>query len=286
MDGEVLVLTAAEGIAAAEVERALAAGGREARALAPSAVEIRGEVRRAAAALAGRPVDANLVPEAGREKRLLLADMDSTVITIECIDEMAAAAGAGAEVAAITERAMRGELAFEAALEARIALVAGLPEAALETIWRERLRLSPGAETLARTMAARGALTALVSGGFTWFSERVARAAGFHRHRANVLVFEGGRLAGRVAPPVLGREAKRDLLLALCAETGIAPAAAVAVGDGANDLAMVEAAGLGVAYRAKPVLAARARARIDHGDLTAILALQGIAAADWVGAAA
>jgi phosphoserine phosphatase len=232
-------------------------------------------------ALRGRAVDANLAPEDGREKRLLLADMDSTVIGVECVDELAAFAGVGAEVAAITERAMRGELDFEAALTARVALLEGLPETALEEAYAARVRLNPGAATLVRTLRARGAETALVSGGFTWFTERVAAAAGFASHRANLLETRDGRLTGRVRPPILGRDAKRERLDALCAERGLDRTQVVAVGDGANDLAMVQAAGLGVAYRAKPALAEAADARLDHAPLTAILRLMGVPREDW-----
>jgi phosphoserine phosphatase len=276
-----LVLTAAAGVPDALLARAAEASGADPVRLAPSAALIAGDVGSALAAVAGAAVDANIRSGGVRRGRLLVADMDSTIIAVECIDEIAAEAGVGAEVAAITGQAMRGELGFEEALTARVALLRGLPEAALETVWRERVRLNPGARTLVRTMARHGAVTALVSGGFTWFSARVAAAAGFDRHRANALIFEDGRLSGRVALPILGREAKRETLLALAAETGTDRADVVAVGDGANDLAMVEAAGLGVAYRARPALAERAGARIEHGDLTAVLALQGYAAADW-----
>jgi phosphoserine phosphatase len=259
----------------AAVLAALAAGARDPVRLGPSAVEFSGDVRRAAAALAGFPVDANVVAVGNRRKRLLVADMDSTVITVECIDEIAAVAGVGPAVAAITERAMRGELGFEGSLTLRVGLLAGLPEAALEEVWRERVRLTDGARALVRTMAGAGAVTALVSGGFTFFTERVAAEAGFRVHRANVLIVEGGRLTGAVALPILGRDAKREMLLALAAEAGLTPDDAVAVGDGANDLDMVRAAGLGVAFRAKPLLEAAAAARIRHGDLSALLALQG-----------
>ena len=281
----VRVLSAAAGVAATEAERvagAMAAAGlapAAPRRLAASAVEIAfagpGDPR----GLAGSGVDANVVPDEGRRKRLLIADMDSTIIGVECIDELADFAGVKSQVAAITEAAMRGELDFEGALDARVALLAGLPERALQECYEARVRLNPGARVLVRTMAALGADTALVSGGFEVFSGRVAEAAGFARHQANRLEVEGGRLTGTVARPILGREAKRAALMALSA--GFGPGAAVAVGDGANDLDMVTAAGLGVAYRAKPALAAAADARLDHSDLTAILALQGIPEAEW-----
>ena len=225
--------------------------------------------------------DANAVETAGREKRLLIADMDSTIISVECIDEIADFAGVGDEVAGITEAAMRGELDFEGALRARVALLEGLEVSKLEDVWRERGRLNPGAEGAVRTMAARGAVTALVSGGFTFFAEKVAAAAGFGFAQANGLEEAGGRLTGRPTSPILGREAKREALERLCAEAGIAARDALAVGDGANDLAMVEAAGLGVAYRAKPALAEKADARLERSDLTALLFLQGIPERDF-----
>ncbi|MEO0387988.1 MAG: phosphoserine phosphatase SerB [Pseudomonadota bacterium] len=220
--------------------------------------------------------DLNRVAREGRQKRVLIADMDSTIIPVECIDELADFAGVKAEVARITEQAMQGALDFEAALGARVALLAGLPLAALETCYRTRVTLSPGARSAVTTMAAAGARTALVSGGFTFFAERVAADAGFGSFRANVLESAGDALTGRVTPPILGRSAKAEALTALCAEEGVGPEAVLAVGDGANDLAMIEAAGMGVAYRAKPAVAARADHRLDHSDLEALLALQGL----------
>ena len=226
-------------------------------------------------------IDANVVPAEGRRKRLLIADMDSTIIGVECIDELADFAGLKAEVAAITEAAMRGELDFEAALVARVGLLRGLPASVLEECYAERVRLNPGARTLVMTMTALGAETALVSGGFAFFSERVAKAAGFARHQANDLLVADGVLTGEVGRPILGRRAKLAALHALAAEAGVRAEAALAVGDGANDGDMVRAAGLGVAYHAKPALAAVADARIEHSDLTALLALQGIPEAEW-----
>mgnify|MGYP000850455115 CR=1 FL=1 len=220
-------------------------------------------------------LDIAVVPSAQRRKRLLISDMDSTIIGQECIDEMAALVGRKPEVAAVTERAMRGDLAFEAALEARLALLAGLTTADLERVWRERITLIPGAGMLVATMKANGAVTALVSGGFTFFTSRVARAAGFEINRANTLEMAGGAMTGRVVPPILGREAKRETLDRLIAEHSIPAEATLAVGDGANDLAMIRRAGLGVAFRAKPIVAAEAHASIRHGDLTALLYLQG-----------
>lgn len=226
-------------------------------------------------ALGTRPVDANVVPTLRRRKKLMLADMDSTIISVECIDEIAAYAGVGEKVAGITERSMRGEFNFEESLRARVALLKALPVQALEDVARLRVQLNPGARIAVRTMASHGVVTALVSGGFTFFSSRVAEMAGFSQHRANVLLIDDGKLTGHVQEPILGREAKADLLRALMHEHGLAREDVLAVGDGANDLAMIEAAGLGVAYHAKPVLRDAAAARLDHSDLTALLYLQG-----------
>jgi phosphoserine phosphatase len=235
-----------------------------------------------AASLDGRPVDVCLQPAAARRKRLLVADMDSTIINVECLDELADFAGLKAEIAAITERAMRGELAFEGALRERVGMLKGLATEALQQAYDERVRLNPGARTLVRTMAANGARCLLVSGGFTFFTGRVADAAGFHANRANTLIEADGRLAGLVGEPILGREAKLAALLEEAAALKIPLAETLAVGDGANDLAMIEAAGLGVAYRAKPIVAAQADAKIDHADLTALLYFQGYGAAEFV----
>lgn len=249
--------------------------------LSPSAVEIPVETYQQIEP-EGHPVDVNCVPMASRRKMLLIADMDSTVIPVECIDEVADFAGVRAEVEAITEPAMRGEMSFEDALRARVALMKGLPAARLQDVYDERVGLNPGARTLVRTMAAHGAYTALVSGGFTFFTERVAETASFHEHRANRLIIEDGKLTGEAEEPILGRQAKVDALEALCTAKGLSRDAALCVGDGANDLGMIEAAGLGVAYHAKPVVEASASARIRHGDLTALLYLQGYTEADFV----
>jgi phosphoserine phosphatase len=274
-----------------EIAQAIQAYGRvkEPRPLGPGALDLLVEgdaiapVRKAAeAALAGRPVDICVKPWTGRRKRLLVADMDSTIIGCECLDELADYAGVKAEIAAITERAMAGELAFEPALRERVGKLAGLSTDALERCYAERVRLNPGARTLVRTMAAHGARCVLVSGGFTFFTERVAAAAGFHADRANRLESADGRLSGRVTEPILGREAKLQALREEAKALGADLPEALAVGDGANDLAMIEAAGLGVAYRAKPVVADRADARVDHADLTALLYFQGYRAADFV----
>jgi phosphoserine phosphatase len=242
-------------------------------------IEIAGDQRTALAAAriaAGRePVDINAVPIAGRRKKLLVADMDSTIINCECLDEIADFAGLKAHVSAITERAMRGEIAFEPALRERVALLKGLPVHRLARVYAERVRLNPGARALVQTMRAHGARTCLVSGGFTYFTTRVAADAGFDDQQANVLEDEDGLLTGTVRPPILGREAKLAALEAEVKALGIAETDALCVGDGANDLAMIGRAGLGVAYHAKPVVAEAAAARIDHGDLTSLLYLQG-----------
>jgi phosphoserine phosphatase len=234
------------------------------------------------APMADQPLDWCLQPLEGRRKRLLVADMDSTIINVECLDEIADFAGIKPQISAITERAMRGELAFEGALRERVGMLKGLPVAALQKAYDERVRLNPGARTLVRTMAANGARCVLVSGGFSFFTGRVAQAAGFHAHHANTLGEADGKLTGLVEEPILGREAKLATLKAEAAIRGVPLAAAVALGDGANDLAMIEAAGLGVAYHAKPVVAAQADARIEHADLTALLYFQGYQQGDFV----
>lgn len=230
----------------------------------------------------GVAVDVNCIPLENRRKKLLIADMDSTIIPVECIDEVADFAGVREQVVAITEPAMRGEISFEEALRARVALMKGLPAAQLEDVYTERVSLNPGARTLVRTMAAHGAYTALVSGGFTYFTERVAAAAGFHENRANTLLIEDGTLTGKAAEPILGRQAKIDALRELSEARGLSADDALCVGDGANDLGMIEAAGLGVAYHAKPIVADAAAVRIAHGDLTALLYVQGFSDTDFV----
>ena len=234
------------------------------------------------ALLADKPLDWCLQPVAGRKKRLLLADMDSTIINVECLDELADFAGVKDEVSAITERAMRGELEFEGALRERVAMLKSLPLTALQEAYDERVRLNPGARTLVRTMAGNGARCVLVSGGFTFFTSRVAEAAGFHANRANTLNAADGALIGTVGEPILGREAKLAALNEEAAAGGLDLSETMAIGDGANDLAMIEAAGLGVAYRAKPIVAAQADAKVDHADLTALLFFQGYAASEFV----
>jgi phosphoserine phosphatase len=235
-----------------------------------------------AIALEGQTLDWCLQPLASRRKRLLVADMDSTIINVECLDELADFAGLKAEISAITERAMRGELEFEGALRERVGMLKGLSVDALQATYDQRVRLNPGARTLVRTMAVHGARCVLVSGGFTFFTGRVAQAAGFHAHRANSLLEAEGALTGQVGEPILGREAKLAALREEAAFAGLALSDTLAVGDGANDLAMIEAAGLGVAYRAKPIVAAEADAKVDHADLTALLYFQGYSADEFV----
>lgn len=227
-------------------------------------------------------LDVIVQPAAGREKKLLVADMDSTMITVECIDELADYAGIKAQIAEVTEAAMRGELDFAEALDARVALLAGLGADAIDRCLAERVRLMPGAQTLVRTMKARGATTILVSGGFTRFARPVGAQIGFDRVIANELVIEAGALTGAVTRPIVDSATKETTLLEAMAALDLPAGATLAVGDGANDLAMIRRAGLGVAYHAKPIVAAAAGARIDHGDLTALLHAQGIPRGEWV----
>jgi phosphoserine phosphatase len=228
-------------------------------------------------------LDVVVQPAANRRKKLFLADMDSTMIGQECIDELAAFAGLKEHVAAITERAMRGEIAFEPALRERVALLKGLPVTVIDEVLRDRISLTPGARALVATMRAHGAHAALVSGGFTLFTDRVAAMIGFDENRANKLtIVDGHKLAGTVAEPIFGRDAKRAALIELRDELGLAPHETMAVGDGANDLDMIAEAGLGVAYHAKPKVAEAAAARIDHNDLTALLYVQGYTVDEFV----
>jgi len=231
--------------------------------------------------LQAQGIDMAVLPEAGRRKKMLLADMDSTMIAQECIDELAEVAGVGAHVRAVTARAMNGELDFEAALLERVALLRDLPEAVIAQVLDERITLAPGGKALIATMKAAGGHAALVSGGFTAFTGPVAARLGFDEHRANTLLAEGGRLTGDVARPILGREAKVQALEEISARLGITEADVLAVGDGANDLGMLHRAGAGVALHAKPVVAAECDLRVNHGDLTALLYLQGYARSDF-----
>jgi phosphoserine phosphatase len=234
--------------------------------------------------IGGAPVDVVIQRHEGRRKRLLVADMDSTMIGQECIDELADYAGYKSRVAAITERAMRGEIAFAPALRERVALLKGLPAAVIDTVIAERIRLTPGGPTLLATMRANGAYTCLVSGGFTAFTSPIAAMIGFDEQHANTLVIDaGGRLTGEVAEPVLGREAKLDTLMALRERFGLVREDTLAVGDGANDIPMIEAAGLGVAFHGKPAIKEAATACIEYGDLTALLYAQGYRREEFVG---
>ncbi len=227
-------------------------------------------------------IDMAVQPAQGRKKRLLIADMDSTMIEQECIDELADEAGVGARVAAITARAMNGEINFEDALRERVGLLAGLPEAVIASVLRDRITMMPGGATLVATMRANGAYCALVSGGFTAFAAPIAALLGFDHSRANLLLVQDGMLTGTVAEPILGRTAKAQTLHEISAQLGLSPFDAIAVGDGANDLGMLGLAGAGVALHAKPLVAAECDLRVTHGDLTALLFLQGYAREDFV----
>jgi len=235
----------------------------------------------AAGALEEAPVDSIAQAAEGRRKRLLIADMDSTIVTSETLDELAAYAGLKERVAEITRRSMNGEIDFSAALRERVAMLKGLALSALEATWAET-RIMPGATELVRTMVANGAHCALASGGFTFFTSRVAEKLGFTSHHANILEDDGSALAGTVAEPIFDRSAKLATLKRLAAELHLPLADTLAVGDGANDLEMIAAAGLGVAYHAKPVVAAAARVRVDHADLRALLFAQGYRATEFV----
>jgi phosphoserine phosphatase len=229
------------------------------------------------------PIDVVVQPQIDRRKKLFLADMDSTMIGQECIDELADFAGLKTHVAAITERAMRGEIAFEPALRERVALLKGLTVNVIDEVLKQRIALTPGGLELVATMRAHGAYTCLISGGFTLFTNAVAAKIGFQENRANELKVVDGKLTGEVAEPILGRAAKLATLIELREAFDLDNLDTLAVGDGANDLGMIEAAGLGVAYHAKPAVAAAAAARIDHGDLTALLYAQGYRREEFVG---
>lgn len=227
------------------------------------------------------PIDVFVQPKEGRRKKLLIADMDSTMIQQECIDELAAELGLKDRISDITERAMRGEIEFEPALKERVGLLANLPSEAIGRVLKERIHLTGGARALVQTMKANGAYCALVSGGFTHFTQAIAQTVGFDENRANTLIEENGKLTGAVGMPILGREAKRERLEQLIEERSIAFKDAIAIGDGANDLAMIERAGLGIAFHAKPAVASAADMQINHGDLTAVLYMQGYAQGDF-----
>lgn len=232
--------------------------------------------------LQGNGIDLVVQPTDHRRKRMLLADMDSTMIAQECIDELADAAGIGDRVKEITARAMNGELGFEGALIERVRLLEDLPEGIIAEVLATRITPTPGGKVLLATMRAQGGYAALVSGGFTAFTAQVAAELGFDEHRANTLLSENGRLTGDVARPILGREAKVQALHEITARLGITPADVIAVGDGANDLGMLGLAGTGVALHAKPSVQAECDIRVNHGDLTALLYLQGYPDADFV----
>ena len=236
------------------------------------------------ASLGDLPVDIAVQEAETRRKAILIADMDSTMIGQECIDELAAEAGLKAKVADITARAMNGEIAFEPALRERVALLRGLPLSVIDEVLEKRITLTPGGKALIATMKANGGYTALVSGGFTLFTGPVSKMIGFDEHRANILNAENGILSGTVAEPILGREAKVAALEEIAAMRGLTPDDAIAVGDGANDLGMLHLAGSGVALHAKPSVASQAKIRIDHGDLTALLYLQGYRKSDFADA--
>ena len=237
---------------------------------------LRALVDRARAAIAGAPIDVVVQRAVARRKKLFLADMDSTMIGQECIDELAEHAGMKRQVSAITERAMRGEIEFEPALRQRVMLLKGLSVAAIDEVIERRIRLTPGARALVATMRRHGAYTCLVTGGFTLFTDRIAGMIGFNESRANRLATDAeGRLTGEVVAPIFGRDAKLATLIELRRRHNLADNETLVAGDGANDIPMIEAAGLGVAYHAKPKVAAAAAACIDHGDLTALLYAQG-----------
>lgn len=227
-------------------------------------------------------LDLVVQPDGPRRRRVLVADMDSTMIEQECVDELAAHAGVGERVADITERAMNGELDFAAALHERVALLQDLPESVITTVIEERVSFTPGGAVLVATMRAQGAYTALVSGGFTQFTQAVADRLGFQEHRANTLQTRDGRLTGEVVPPVLGKEAKVAAMEEIVARLGLSTRDVVAVGDGANDLPMLQRAGTGLALHAKPVVATQVPVRVNHADLTAALFLQGYAEQEFV----
>ena len=226
-------------------------------------------------------VDLCVQDSANRRKAMLLADMDSTMIQQECIDELADMAGVGSLVSDITARAMNGELDFEAALNERVGLLKDLPVGVIDQVLAERITYMPGGKTLVATMKAHGGHAALVSGGFTAFTGQVAATLGFDENRANTLLHADGKLTGKVALPILGKQAKVDALMQITARLGLTPADVIAVGDGANDLGMLHLAGSGVALHAKPSVAAQCELRVNHGDLTALLYLQGYAASDF-----
>jgi phosphoserine phosphatase len=265
-----------------ETERIVLARGIAADLVLSNAADAKGIEATLRSALEDQPIDIVVQPLSGRRKRLFLADMDSTMIGQECIDELADFVGLKAEVSEITERAMRGEIAFEPALRERVSLLKNLPVNVVDEIIASRITLTPGGRELVQTMRANGAYTCLVSGGFTLFTGPIGAKIGFHEHRSNLLIVDGEKLAGKVEEPILGREAKLATLIKLRDRLGLGHHDTMAVGDGANDLAMLGEAGLGVAFRAKPAVAAAAHARVDHADLSALLYAQGYAEAEII----
>jgi phosphoserine phosphatase len=251
-------------------------------AASSSAIALKQAMDRLSEVIWHKPIDLNIVPADNRRKRLLLADMDSTMIGQECIDELGDLAGVGEQIKKITSRAMNGGMDFETALCERVALLANLSAKAIDQVLRDRITLAPGGKTLIATMKAQEAYTALVSGGFVQFTSYVSEKIGFHEHQANELVIETGTLTGKLKPPIFGKEAKLQALSSIALRLGITPQDVIAVGDGANDLPMLQAAGLGVALHAKPHVQEAANVRINHGDLTALLFLQGIPRGEFV----
>jgi phosphoserine phosphatase len=279
-----LVASVAQLLPGAQTPRWLAAGVAADIAFAPrSEAELSQLPAILREACGNEPVDVIVQPAVGRRKNLLVADMDSTVIAQECVDELANFLGLKEHVAKITARAMRGEIEFAPALCERVALLAGLRADAIDKVLAERITFTPGAATLVATMRANGAYTALVSGGFTQFTLPLAARLGFHASEANVLLVEDGKLTGRIGEPLLGESAKRATLVRLRTGLGLAPAETLAVGDGANDIAMLAEAGLGIAFHAKPAVTAAAVARVDHADLTALLYAQGYRREEFCG---
>ena len=252
-----------------------------------SAVDVAARAREALSGTAsgtapGTAIDVVCTAVEGRRKKLLVSDMDSTVIDQECIDELGDAIGVGSRIREITAAVVNGEISFSDALRKRMALMKGMQRSLLESVYEERISLKAGARTFVRTMRAHGAFCILVSGGFSFFTRRIAERIGFHDHQGNQLAFEDGKLTGEVLEPILGRSAKLDTLTRLCDEKGLEPADVLAVGDGANDIKMIEAAGLGVAFHGSDSLKERASACIDHGDLTALLYIQGFRKSEFV----
>ncbi len=247
------------------------------------AVDIAEQARDALSGTApGTAIDAVCTSIEGRRKKLLVSDMDSTVINQECIDELGDAIGVGSRVREITTAVVNGDISFSDALRRRMVLMQGMERGLLDSVYEERISLQSGARTFVQTMRRHGAFCILVSGGFSFFTRRIAERIGFHDHRGNQLAFEDGKLTGQVLEPILGRSAKRNTLLRLCAEKGLEPSNVLAVGDGANDIKMIEAAGLGIAFHGSDSLRKRANACIDHGDLTALLYIQGFRKSEFV----